>query len=174
MTRGDGHTHRRLGTHEAAKQAHFIAAPLLAATALSLAGVVGGADERFRWPGITLLLLVTTAMTLIASIQLSYHAFHFRFTRADLDADLALRGYPGHDDDERNATVKKAQEYYEYRLGLANACFNWGTLMLGAGIAASLVPEPDGRQLWWRTAAAVLVLVCTVLDGLWLLYLRTD
>ena len=73
----------RHGFGAAAKEAHFIAAPLLTAAALSLAGVVAGADDAFRWPGITLLLLVATSMTLVASIQMSYYALQFKFTEAE-------------------------------------------------------------------------------------------
>ncbi|MGK3941376.1 hypothetical protein ABK046_23430 [Streptomyces caeruleatus] len=88
----------RHGFGTAAKEAHFIAAPLLTAAALSLAGVVAGADDEFRWPGVTLFLLVATSMALIASIQISYYALQFKFTEEERKArqrarDCAIAGH---------------------------------------------------------------------------------
>ncbi|MDH6452409.1 MULTISPECIES: hypothetical protein [unclassified Streptomyces] len=161
---------RRLGLPEAAKQALFITAPLLTAAALGLAGVVGGAAKEFQWPGITLLLLVATSMILILSIQLGYDALQFRYTPAQVEEDIRVHGRVHHSAEELNAIVNNAFKVYKRRIRHAIFCFNLGTLMLGLGISAVLVPPPCTPQPGWRMAAAVLVLVCTVLDAIWIAY----
>lgn len=162
----------RYGTPEAAHQAHFIAAPLLTAAALGLAGVVGGAPNEFKWPGWTLLLLVITAMLLILSIQLGYFAVQFKFECSDVEEDFRIHG-TALDATRINSIVLTARETYAKYIERAMTCFNFGTLMLGLGIAAALMPPPCTNQADSRTAAAVLVLVCTVFDGLWMLYERS-
>ncbi|MEU6145477.1 hypothetical protein ABZ848_34660 [Streptomyces sp. NPDC047081] len=159
----------RHGFGAAAKEAHFIAAPLLTAAALSLAGVVAGADDEFRWPGVTLLLLVATSMTLIASIQISYYALQFKFTAEDRETRRSARDWAKPTEDELKVILRESQIAYEDNLRYAGVVFNCGTLMLGLGIAAALVPPPcgDHDQTWWRIASAILVLVCTVADGIW-------
>ncbi|WP_232026267.1 hypothetical protein [Streptomyces lincolnensis] len=149
----------------------FVAAPLLTAAALSLAGVVGGGDTHFRWPGPILLLLVVSAITLIASIQLSYHARLYLYSYDDL-----VNWYSETYVSKHKLTLwQKQQEDHEdwqnYNLA-AVICFNVGTLLLGLGIAAALVPPDDGRQAPWRWTAAAISLLATVADGVWITYLH--
>ncbi|WP_208778537.1 hypothetical protein [Streptomyces griseorubiginosus] len=156
-----------LGYGPADAMALFIAAPLLTAAALSLAGVVGGAEDHFRWPGPILLLLVVAALTLIASIQLSYHSRLYLYSHADLVDWLSETYvennkawlYPQQVDDQ--ATWKRYARKAVW-------CFNLGTLLLGLGIAAALVPPACATQTAWRLSAAVVTLVATVLDGVWI------
>lgn len=160
---------RDFGFGEAAKQAHFIAAPLLTAAALSLAGVVGGADDRFRWPGVTLLLLVATSMTLIASIQMGYYALQFKFSKQELIDRQEARGWPLPSAEETQRILRDSNIAYESKVRHASTVFNIGTLMLGFGIAAALVPPDCGEQAGWRIAAAILVLMCTLIEIVWVL-----
>lgn len=166
-----------LGYGRAAKEAQSIAAPLLAAAALSLAGVVAGAEGKtFRWPGITLMVLVVASIALVASIQLNYHSRQYLYSRQDIDDWY----YPEHKPDM--PTYKRLcdwqlEDYGRWarfnRRGLA--CFNAGTILLGAGVTLALLPPELGRQSEWRWAAAIIVTVATVADALWifLVYKRT-
>ncbi|MGW6736171.1 hypothetical protein [Streptomyces sp. NPDC055013] len=156
------------GFGEASKQAHFVAAPLLTAAALGLAGVVGGADDEFKWPGITLLLLVMTSMALIASIQMGYYALQFKFTEDEMEERRKARLWPPLTEEERRLILEHSQITYENSVRRANITFNAGTLMLGVGIAAALVPPDCADQPGWRTGAAVFVLLCTIADGVWI------
>lgn len=151
------------------KAAHFVAAPLLTAAALSLAGVVGGADDEFRWPGPTLILLVITAMTLIFSIQLGYNARIYLYTYRELEADLAQVGDGSFSDDRKHAMYAAAQQLWRKRNTKAVIVYNLGTLLLGLGVAASLAPPDCGRQIEWRWAAAGIVLAGTIADAVWVL-----
>ncbi|MCL8011773.1 hypothetical protein [Streptomyces sp. AS02] len=164
----------RHGFGGAAKEAHFIAAPLLTAAALGLAGVVAGADDEFRWPGVTLLLLVATSMTLIASIQLAYYALQFKFTWDEREERRKALRWAEPTDAEKKVILRESQIAYEDNLRYAGVVFNCGTLMLGFGIAAALVPPDCGEQFVWRMTSAVLVLLCTIADGVWVWILLTD
>lgn len=161
-----------LGYAQASKEAHSVAAPLLTGAALALAGVVAGANDKiFRWPGISLLMLVSTSLALIASIQLHYYSRQYFYSRQDIhdwyDIGDGLRhkaqrarlyAWQGDDYDKRARNNDRAVH-----------CFNAGTVLLGLGIVAALSPPDGGRQATWRWAAAGLVLLCTVAEAVWTL-----
>ncbi|MCX5560209.1 hypothetical protein [Streptomyces sp. NBC_00038] len=155
-----------LGYGQGVKEVHFIAAPLLAAAALSLSGVVASADRgTFRWPGFTLLLLVVTAMLLIATIQLGYYARKFLYSRQDV-----YDWIPQPPPEEGTAVEKYLRKWQndDYQKWLrynnrANRCFDLGLVLIGLSVAAVLAP-PHGHPSDWRTAAAWTVIACTVIE----------
>ncbi|MFF4052516.1 hypothetical protein ACFYZ5_38310 [Streptomyces chartreusis] len=150
------------------KEAHFVAAPLLTAAALSLAGVVGGADTAFRWPGATLILLVFTAMTLIFSMQLAYRARSYLFTYKELKEHY--EGLPGPEvpAEQVREEYADAQNKWLNDNYVAVLTYNAGTLLLGLGVTVSLFPPDGGEQFVARWVAAGLVLVGTIADGIWI------
>ncbi|WP_369248732.1 hypothetical protein [Streptomyces sp. R41] len=155
-----------LGYGPASKEAHSVAAPLLTGAALALAGVVAGANERiFRWPGVSLLLLVATSMSLIASIQLHYFARQYLYSRQD------IHDWYGNDNE---AQLKRLYAWQgdDYSVwaryqSLAVHCFSAGTVLLGLGVGAALIPPDGGQQASWRWAAGGLVLLCTAVEAVW-------
>lgn len=156
-----------LGYARAATAAHFVAAPLLTAAALSLAGVVASSDNDFLWPGPILLLLVISAVALIAAIQLGYHSRLYLYSHQDLH-DWYSTPYV---EDNWGALRKDQAEHQKTWSRYSNAavrCFNAGTLLLGLGIAASLAPGSRSAQANWRWAAAVVVFLCTMAEAVWL------
>ncbi|MET8977838.1 hypothetical protein ABZX85_19685 [Streptomyces sp. NPDC004539] len=163
-----------LGYGHGAKEAQFVAAPLLAAASLGLAGVVAGAkDEMFLFSGPTLLVLVLSTMSLIYSIQLAYHARKFLYSKEDV-----LDWY-GHDLTKRPELFARlrAQQGDDYATWVfynnkAMALFNVGTVLLGFGVAAALAPGKDSGQKIWRWGAAVIVLGCTFYEIYWQRRLR--
>lgn len=155
-----------LGYARAGASAHFVAAPLLTAAALSLAGVVGGADHEFLWPGPTLLLLVVSAMALIATIQLSYHARLYLYSYQDAVDWYSPEYVEDHRDRLRRQQATHLDEWLTYN-NRAVYCFNAGTILLGLGVAAALAPPDDGRQVAWRWTAAAVVLLATVVEFVW-------
>lgn len=161
-----------LGYGQASKEAHSIAAPLLTGAALALAGVVAGAgDKVFRWPGVSLLMLVATSMALIASIQLHYYSRQFLYSRQDIHDWYDLDDGPGHELQLTRLYAWQGDDYTKWASynDRAVRCFNAGTVLLGLGVVAALIP-PDGvRQASWRWAAAALVLVCTAAETAWTL-----
>ncbi|MER5942222.1 hypothetical protein ABT121_33510 [Streptomyces sp. NPDC001928] len=164
----------KLGYGAASKEAHFVAAPLLTAAALSLAGVVAGADDEFRWPGATLVLLVVTAMTLIFSMQLAYNARLHLFAFGELkDHYDGLR--PGGVPESRLQQEYQAADT-QWRQGQRRAVwvYNAGTTLLGLGVAASLAPPECGKQAAWRWTAAAIVLAGTAADTIWVFWKLRD
>ncbi len=149
----------------------FVAAPLLTAAALGLAGVVGGADDEFRWPGPTLLLLVVSALVLIASIQLSYHARLYLYSYDDLVNWLSDKYVSNNEDVLWQNQQDDYKEWLKYNTA-AVLCFNVGTLLLGFGVAAALVPPDCSKQPGWRWLAALVVLLATMADAVWIAFLH--
>ncbi|MFD9328810.1 hypothetical protein [Streptomyces sp. NPDC060065] len=155
-----------LGYGQGVKEVHFIAAPLLAAAALSLAGVVASSDRgTFRWPGFTLLLLVVTAMLLIATIQLGYYARKFLYSRQDV-YDWIPQPPPAEGTaDEKFLREWQNDDYHKWLRynNRANNCFDLGLVLIGVSVANVLAP-PHHHSSDWRTAAAWTVIACTVLE----------
>ncbi|MEU9174772.1 hypothetical protein AB0D34_44655 [Streptomyces sp. NPDC048420] len=159
------------GYGQGSTSALFIAAPLLTAAALGLAGVVGGADDEFQWPGPTLLLLVIAALALIASIQFAYHARLYLYSYDDLECWLGPAHVKAFASDLRVKQEKDQEVWARYQLWAVHA-FNFGTILLGLGIAAALVPPDCGKQIECRWAAAAVVLTATLADAVWVLYMH--
>ncbi|WP_328749896.1 hypothetical protein OHT57_31150 [Streptomyces sp. NBC_00285] len=159
------------GYGQGSASALFIAAPLLTAAALSLAGVVGGADDEFQWPGPTLLLLVTAALALIASIQFAYHARLYLYSHGDLESWLGPAHVKAFASDLRVKQERDQEVWSRYQLWAVHA-FNSGTILLGIGIAAALVPPDCGRQIECRWAASIVVLTATLTDAVWVIYMH--
>ncbi|WP_431960194.1 hypothetical protein [Actinacidiphila sp. bgisy160] len=162
-----------LGLGHAAQEVHSIAAPMLAAAALALAGVVAGANPNtFVWSGPTLLVLVAASLFLVASIQLHYHARHFYYSVQDIDFWYGL-------DVRRGSEVFKELchrqqrdfEIWERYIRRAATCFNTGALLLGFGVSLALVPTSGDKQESWRWIALSMVLVGTVADMAWIAHL---
>ncbi|MGW3242925.1 hypothetical protein [Streptomyces sp. NPDC001070] len=165
-----------LGIGHAAQEAHSIAAPMLTAAALALAGVVAGADaDTFLWSGPTLLVLVAASLSLVASIQLHYYARHFYYSVQDIDVWYGLDVHRGSGIHEELCHRQQQDfERWERFTGRAVACFNTGTLLLGVGISLALAPAHGDKQGVWRWVAFSMVLVCTVADMAWIAYLYTQ
>ncbi|MEV0092025.1 hypothetical protein [Streptomyces sp. NPDC050738] len=161
----------RIGYAEAMHSAHFVAAPLLTAAALSLAGVVAGADKQFLLPGPALLLLVITSMVLIASMQLSYDARQWLFTRQAMYDHLSgsyWRDNPQERDSKADEEFHAAQVLWVAGNTNAVRCYNAGTVLLGLGVAVALAPPDCGKQLAARWIATGIVALGTLLDARWM------
>ncbi|WP_405587833.1 hypothetical protein [Streptomyces sp. NBC_01092] len=161
-----------LGHGAALKEAHFVAAPLLTAAALSLAGVVAGAADEFLWAGPTLVLLVITAMTLIFSMQLSYNARYYFYTYADLAEWFKGIGDGSAPESYIRSQHRLATYMWRTRNDRAVRFYNYGTLMLGLGVAASLAPPDCGKQVVWRWTASAIVLAGSIADAIWVLTMK--
>ncbi|MFD8075329.1 hypothetical protein ACFV3E_22095 [Streptomyces sp. NPDC059718] len=146
---------------------------MLTAAALALAGVVAGANSNtFVWSGPTLLVLVAASLSLVASIQLHYHARHFYYSVQDIDFWYGFDVRRGSDVfKELCHRQQKDFEIWERYIRRAAACFNIGALLLGVGVSLALAPAPGDKQETWRWIALSMVLVCTVADAAWVAYL---
>ncbi|MEU4092760.1 hypothetical protein [Streptomyces sp. NPDC026673] len=162
-----------LGLGHAAQEAHSIAAPMLTAAALALAGVVAGAGPKtFVWSGPTLLVLVAASLFLVASIQLHYHARHFYYSVQDIDFWYGLDVRHGSEVFKELCHRQRQDfEIWERYIRRAAMCFNTGAMLLGVGVSLALAPTPGDKQEPWRWTALSMVLICTVVDMAWIAYL---
>ncbi|WP_051713289.1 hypothetical protein [Spirillospora albida] len=159
-----------LGYAEAAKELRAVAAPLLTAAALALAGVVAGTDNKdnFRWPGLTLLILVVSSLLFIASLQLHYNARRYLYSYAEIE------NWYGSDIAERQPHIFAAlcaQQRRDFRTwemygNNSTHSFNVGSLLLMGGVALALIPQ-DGKEMAWRWGAVVVIAICAAADLVW-------
>ncbi|MEU6340467.1 hypothetical protein ABZ883_05880 [Streptomyces sp. NPDC046977] len=161
------------GYDQASAAAHFVAAPLLAAAALSLIGVISTDKGQFGWPGTALILLVSATVLLIGSIQLAFNARKHFYTRQTL--------VDWYGDDQFAEMKDKLLQQLDWdikrwRLKIAGAVrwFNAGTIALGLAVAATLVPSPTSPQAELRWAAAALTLAATAAECGYLLWLKRE
>jgi hypothetical protein len=128
-----------LGYGEAAAAAHFVAAPLLAAGAITLVGVVAADGDKFLLSGIALMVLSIAAITLIASVQFGFHARELLYSAADLE-----EWWGSEDLREREETLRDRQrrdfEQWKGKIGRAVTCYNIGVTLLAVGVALCLIP----------------------------------
>lgn len=156
-----------LGYGRGVKEVHFIAAPLLAAAALSLAGVVANAEKgTFRWPGFTLLLLVVTSMLLVATVQFGYYARKFLYSRQDILDWLPEATPKTGSKEEEILRYWQNKDYSEWRKfnNIANRLFDAGVVLIGFSVAALLAPPRQGNPSVLRLASVAIVLACTVIE----------
>lgn len=130
-----------------------VAAPLLAGFSLTLIGLVLPQQRLMRWPELALLLLVSSVLLLLATVQLGFWARQYLATPTEVG-----QWWPDfEDDEERRAMVRREQWSFQTTYGVyadrARAAYGLGILALLASIAVVLVPDrpldavPAGRLL---------------------------
>jgi hypothetical protein len=155
-----------LSYDRASAAAHFVAAPLLAAAAMALIGVVGADSTKFRWSGFALFLFLLAALSLISSIQLAFHARQYLYSLQDVkdwhsDYDLKVN--------RDWLRERQGQDFAQWSLWNLPAVilYDFGTVLLLLGVATTLAPKDDSPQPVWRWCAAGLALVCSVGEVTW-------
>ncbi|MFI1421121.1 hypothetical protein ACH4VX_24735 [Streptomyces sp. NPDC020731] len=152
----------KIGYVNAAQNAHFVAAPLLAAAAIGIAGVMAADGDKFRWPGPAMMLLTVCAVLFVTCIQSSFNAATHLFNPADLDTwygasekppDTVLMQIQQHDFQIWKRSSRKAVRLY-----------NWGVVTLGMGTAVALAPHESAstEHAACRWAAGTIVVVATL------------
>jgi hypothetical protein len=143
-----------LGYAAAADAAHFVAAPLLAAGAVALVGVVAADADKFRVPSVALLVLTSAFITLVGSVQLGFHARALLYSAADIadwwgEYDLSQP--------QREERLRKEQHNdlgrWRWKIYWAVTTYNLGVSFLAAGVALCLIPPvthtPSGVAIRW-------------------------
>ncbi|GAA3869421.1 hypothetical protein [Streptomyces lannensis] len=157
-----------LGYPEASATAQTVAAPLLAGAALSLVGVIIVDGGDFRWPGVTLLLVVMSAIALIATMQIGADARKYLYNRQTIEAWYAP------EDLKRSSELLERRSahfiQWQVRNRRAVVTFNTGTMLLIFSVATALVP-PHDEQAAWRWAAAGLALAGALVEAWWIRHL---
>lgn len=143
-----------------------VAAPLLAAGAITLAGVVLQEEKALRYPGIVLLMLTSAIFMLVTSVQCGAWARRYATTPGEM-----LQWWP----DANTARIEilvKEQEFYSQRHMVwawgSSLSFNSGILLLWGALIAALIPNTDSLQQNWRWIAAGVAGVGMLVELLWI------
>jgi hypothetical protein len=157
-----------LGYPEASAATQTVAAPLLAGASLTLVGVIVVDGDDFRWPGLTLLLVVGAAIALIASIQVGADARKYLYNRQTVEA------WYGKEDLQRNKKPldRLSVHYVQWKVRNRRAVvvFNTGTMLLILAVSSALPPRGDDQAVW-RWIAAGLALASTLVEAWWIYHL---
>ncbi|MFK4105977.1 hypothetical protein ACI2L1_39160 [Streptomyces sp. NPDC019531] len=157
-----------LGYAEAATSSQTVTAPLLTGAALALVGVIlVEGEEHFRWPDVTLLLVVGASIALITSIQIGADARKYLYNRETIEA--------WHGKDEDITLTRDWTEHtthfntWKERIYLAVIAFNLGTLLLVLALSAALLPQDNHAVLRWISAG--LALAGALVEAWWIYHL---
>jgi hypothetical protein len=147
-----------------------VAAPLLAGFNITVIATVAAASDRFRWPGFTTLILIISAMLLVASLQFGFHARQHLYSAADVadwwtPEDLEVQGRT--DRLQREQHVHYAR--WERSSLRARIAYNAGIVTLAVGIALVLSPPytVHRTEAGFRWAAAALAFAGAIAELVW-------
>lgn len=144
------------GAYQSADGLGGIAAPLLAAAAVTLLGLVLQIENALRWPSLSLLLFGAAVIVLLRAVQSHARARGYSVTPSE-----ALAWYPDAADPQRRRVVqwelRRHQAAWRFWIGRARRHYNLGVLFLLIGSAVLLVPA-DPKDLTGTRWAAIAVL----------------
>jgi hypothetical protein len=153
---------RKIGYVSAVQYAHFVAAPLLAAAAISLSGIMAADADKFRWPGPAILVLTVCTILLISCIQNSFNGASYLLIPADLDAWYGNTQRPS----VAKLMQMQQQSMRRWRRSVVKAVnlYNLGvtTLALGATISLSPPEHSSVEHAVCRWSACALVGISTI------------
>ncbi|HZM83406.1 MAG TPA: hypothetical protein VFC19_47430 [Candidatus Limnocylindrales bacterium] len=142
-----------------------VAAPLLAAGAITLIGVVVQQETALRHPGMTLLLLTAATALLIMAVQCGSWARRYVTSPAEIqqwwpEANRA-----------RQEIIEREQRRHARRHRLwarrFTLTFNLGMVCLYLALAAAVMPRAGSDEAGWRWAASGTAITAAVLEILW-------
>ncbi|WP_225826487.1 hypothetical protein [Streptomyces naphthomycinicus] len=157
---------KRIGYIAASEATHFVAAPLLAAAAITAIGVVLADGDKLRWPDATVFALTVCATLFVFSIQRSFNARAHLFNAADADDWFGTENRPPD-------TVLKQHQHAGFKKwrtsvrGATNA-YNLGVVTLGLGACLALAP-PENATFWqafFRWAASGVAALSAGVEGI--------
>ncbi|MFI9240967.1 hypothetical protein [Streptomyces sp. NPDC053079] len=144
-----------------------IAAPLLAAGAVAMLGVVAADSDEFRWPGPALLFLALSVISLVACVQWGFRARPFLYSMSEVEE--WHRGVELTKVERNRLSQQRVDDLVRWRrgTGLAAFCYTSGLVTLGIGMALVLAPPVGDEFADWRWAVFGLVSLATSVEMLW-------
>jgi MFS family permease len=143
-----------------------VAAPLLASVSAALVTLVIANEEAFRWPSLTLLLLVSATLALITTVQCAFRARQFAVTPSEIEEWWPL-------DDP--ATLELRRQYQRYHFWnyqtwavAASRFYNGGLLCLLFALALMTVPQGDIGDSLGRLAVTALAFLGALSEVVWI------
>jgi hypothetical protein len=153
-----------LGYGAALTSATYIAAPLLAGFSFASIGLVATSQDKFRWPGASLLLLTIATILLVSSLQHGIICQKFFYSRDELNNWWTEEEFEERLDDfsDEQKSHFRAWRKYGWRALLS---YNLGIAALGAALATLLVPLPkeSGVLEATKNTSAVLMSIATLI-----------
>ncbi|MFI9174079.1 hypothetical protein [Streptomyces lincolnensis] len=146
-----------------------MAAPLLAGASLALLGVViVEGEQHFRWPEVTLLIVVAASIALIASIQIGANARKYLYNRETIDAwygDLAKRS---------RAWSEHSEHFGKWKTHIRRAviAFNAGTTLLILAVSTALLPRDNDAIVRWISVG--LAVAGAIVESWWIFHLSRE
>lgn len=149
-----------------------IAAPLLAGAAVAIIGVVVQQPSSLRWPGVTLLLLVLAASSLVAAVQ-----FGFLARRHTATPDQVAAWWPALTQQARARRVRRDLEddapLFAWWADFARWAYGLGIVVLWIGLGVAITPDAGNEQPTWRWLATAVAWVVALLEVAWFVASRT-
>jgi hypothetical protein len=145
-----------------------VAAPLLAGFSFTLAALVLSSPSRFRWPDITLLLLMSAGVALITAVQAAAWA-----RRWDVSPSELLAWWPEFDalpESQRETIYREQQEHAQRHARWARAtqvAYDSGILLLLAGVTLLVMPITAWHLLSVRTFAVIIGVSAFLSEVVW-------
>ncbi|SEF57964.1 hypothetical protein SAMN04489712_101489 [Thermomonospora echinospora] len=140
-----------------------IAAPLLAAAAVTVIGVIVQQPSSLAWPSLALTLLVLSAIALIAAVQLGFWARAHVVTPAEL-----AEWWPMLKPEDRWRRVRETQwraaAHYRRWDDATRYAYSAGIVLLWLGIGVALVPDDPSVYRW---VPAVLAWLAALAEIIW-------
>jgi hypothetical protein len=130
-----------------------VAAPLLAGFSIAFIGLVIGSAAAFRWPGLTLLSLTTSALLLITAVQGGFWVRHYR---------------PDVSNEDKSGWTLALPEFTRW-LHVTRWSYNSGIALLLLGLALALSPRSHDPDSVWRQAATAIAGAAAIGEVVWAL-----
>lgn len=149
-----------------------VAAPLLASVSAALATLVIPNERAFRWPELTVLLLIAATLTLITAVQCAFRARQYVVTPADLEQWYPISDASGIE--LRRQMQRYHVQKHEAWATWASRFYNAGLLCLLLGLA--LITLPPGHIGNERLVVAVLAFLGVASEVAWIVdtHLKRD
>jgi len=145
-----------------------VAAPLLASVSAALATLVVPNEEAFRWPNLTVFLLVGATLVLVAAVQFGFRARQYIAMPSDLEQWWPIEDAAGID------LRRQIQRYHATKhqawATAAGHAYNAGLLCFLLGLA--LITIPPGNLGGYRLAVTALALLGALAEAAWIVYTR--
>ena len=132
-----------------------IAAPLLAAGAIALIGVIVQAADKFAQPNLALFLLTAAAVALVIAVQCGFWARRGMLSPSEVADWLPSTGAAPRDQ-LREEAVEWAAGRYRRWAGPARLTYAIGILLLWSGVAVALLPPGESDERWFAVGVAAL------------------
>lgn len=143
-----------------------VAAPLLASVSAALATLVIPNETAFRWPSLTVFLLIGATLALITAVQCAFRARQYVVTPSDLE-----QWWPINDD----AGVNLRRQYQRYHRNrhqrwarVASIAYDAGLLCFLFGLA--LITTPPGHLCGTRLPVTVLAFLGALCEVAWIVF----